>query len=263
MQKEQVVERAVAKGKFEIASEVLHDIGNALVGFGSHANRINRAAGQSNLHPVRNLSVFLKGHQTVIAEAIGREKAEALLQVTDGFAKNQSDNKAEIRKSTAELQNIIGHIQDILNIQRQLVMEHTGLHQREPVDLVKVVDECKSMLFASFDKRGIQFEVEIKPGDYTIKSDHTKLIQVVLNILKNSIEAIGPIISYHSLTGICEVTTVERFWCRSSMISSKEVLLCASKGCNLKSSRINRSARSILFSSARMVCKTGVFNRQY
>jgi signal transduction histidine kinase len=47
------------------------------------------------------------------------------------------------------------------------------------------------MLFASFDKKGIQFEVNIKPGDYTIKGDHTKLIQVILNILKNSIEAIG------------------------------------------------------------------------
>ena len=41
-QKEQELEKAIAQGKFEIASEVLHDIGNALVGFGSYLNRINR-----------------------------------------------------------------------------------------------------------------------------------------------------------------------------------------------------------------------------
>jgi len=190
-QKEQDVERAIAKGKFEIASEVLHDIGNALVGLGSHVGRIDRAAGQSNLDVVKNLSLFLKGQQAAIGDAIGDDKAEALLAVTEGFTKNQTDNEVEIRRSVTELQNIITHIQDILNIQRQLVREHTGVHQRKPVDLVKIIDDCKAMLFASFDKKGILFETDIKSGDYKIKGDHTKLIQVILNLLKNSIEAIG------------------------------------------------------------------------
>jgi PAS domain S-box-containing protein len=34
--KEQEMEKAIAQGKFEIASEFLHDIGNAMVGLGSH-----------------------------------------------------------------------------------------------------------------------------------------------------------------------------------------------------------------------------------
>jgi PAS domain S-box-containing protein len=191
-QKEQEVERAIAQGKFEIASEVLHDIGNALVGFGSHVNRIKRAAGQSNLDTIKSLSVFLKGQQSAIAGAIGESKAQALLAVTEGFTESQTDNEAEMHHSVAELQNIISHIQDILNIQRQLVREHTGVHQRKPVDLVKIINECKAMLFASLNKKGIRFETDIKPGDYTIKGDHTKLIQVILNVLKNSIEAIDP-----------------------------------------------------------------------
>lgn len=190
-QKEHEIDRAVAQGKFEIASEVLHDIGNALVGLGSHIGRINQATGLTNLDPVKNISLFLKGQQEALAAALGQDKAKALLTVVEGFINRQTANEAEIRKSVKELQNIISHIQDILNIQRQLVREHTGIHQRKPVDLVKIINECNAMLFASFEKKGIRFETDIQPGDYTIKGDHTKLIQVILNVMKNSIEAIG------------------------------------------------------------------------
>jgi signal transduction histidine kinase len=89
------------------------------------------------------------------------------------------------------LLNIITHIQEILNIQRQLVKGHRGIHERKPVNLENIIYDCRSMLFASIDKKGIQFNVNIKPGAYTIKGDHTKLMQVILNILKNSIEAIN------------------------------------------------------------------------
>jgi len=59
-QKEQELEKAIAQGKFEIASEFLHDIGNAMVGLGSHLNRINRVVDQNNLDNIKSLTVFLK-----------------------------------------------------------------------------------------------------------------------------------------------------------------------------------------------------------
>lgn len=190
--KEQELEKAIAQGKFEIASEVLHDIGNATVGLGSHLNRINRAIEQSNLDNIKNLAAFLKGQQTAMANAIGSDKAGALVAITEGIAKTQAGAQDEMRKSITELLSVIAHIQEILNIQRQLVKGHTGIHERKRVNLVNIIDDCRSMLFASFYKKGIKLKVNIKPGTYTVKGDHTKLMQVILNIFKNSIEAIDP-----------------------------------------------------------------------
>ncbi len=190
-QKEQELEKAIAQGKFEIASEFLHDIGNAMVGLGSHLNRINRVVDQNNLNNIKSLTVFLKTHQTAIAGVIGAQKAGALVAITEGIESTQSGNADEIHKSITELLNIITHIQEILNIQRQLVKGHRGVHERKPVNLENILYDCRSMLFASIDKKGIQFTINIKPGAYTIKGDHTKLMQVILNILKNSIEAIN------------------------------------------------------------------------
>jgi PAS domain S-box-containing protein len=189
-QKEQELEKAIAQGKFEIASEFLHDIGNAMVGLGSHLNRINRVVDQNNLDNIKNLALFLTAHQTTIGDAIGTNKAQALISLTEGIATTISDNGAEIHTSITELLNIVTHIQEILNIQRQLVRSHPGIHERKPVNLEHIIYDCRSMLFASIDKKGIQLKINITPGNYTIKGDHTKLMQVFLNILKNSIEAI-------------------------------------------------------------------------
>ncbi|MDO3624928.1 PAS domain-containing sensor histidine kinase [Mucilaginibacter sp. BT774] len=190
LQQEQELEKAIAQGKFEIASEVLHDIGNALVGFGSYLTRINRVAESNNLESIRNLGTFLKTQQAAIGTAIGADKAAALVSITEGIAKAQGDNQKEVSTAIGELLNIVSHIQEILNIQRQSVRNHNGTHERKPVNLGGIIDDCRSMLFASFDKKGVKFNVNIKPGNYVIKGDHTKLMQVMLNVIKNSLEAI-------------------------------------------------------------------------
>jgi PAS domain S-box-containing protein len=189
-QKEQELEKAIAQGKFEIASEVLHDIGNALVGFGSYLNRINRVMDRYNIDTIKSLALFIKSQQSALERAIGADKANALVSLTDSIHKSQAENKGEISTAVTELLNILSHIQDILSIQRQFVKGHGGSHDRKMVNLVNIIDDCKAMLLASAEKKGIQLKITIAQGEYVLKGDHTKLMQVILNVLKNSIEAI-------------------------------------------------------------------------
>ncbi len=48
-----VLDKAVAQGKFEIASDVAHDIGNAVVGFGSYLTRVKRLQEQGQFGGLR------------------------------------------------------------------------------------------------------------------------------------------------------------------------------------------------------------------
>jgi len=191
-QKEQEMEKAIAQNKFEIASEVLHDVGNAIVGFGAHVNRISRSLDQNHLDKLQSLVAFLKLQQPAIAGAIGNDKAGALTVIAEGIAKSQHATKDDIRKSVGELFNIISHIEQILNIQRQYVRSQAHSANRKPVDLTNVINDCRAMVSASIDKRDIALKVNIAPGAYILKGDHTKLMQVILNVLKNSVEAISP-----------------------------------------------------------------------
>lgn len=186
---EAMVEKAIAQGKFEIAVDVLHDIGNAVVGIGSYLTRIRRSMEQTCTENLVNLADFFADRLAPMGNAIGEAKAGAVVSMLRSMAESQRVNAEEIQKSITEQLNIITHIQDILNIQRQYVTGHES-NMKHAVNLRSIINDCLSMLFASIDKRGIVVRTDIINKSAMVQGDRTKLMQVIMNILKNSIEAI-------------------------------------------------------------------------
>jgi len=182
-------DRAVMQGKFEIASNVLHDIGNAVVGFGSYITRIKRTLEENKTDNLHKLSSFFETQQKMMAEALGKDKAEAVIGMLKGITESQKNSQEDIRKSINEQLRIITHIQEILNIQRLYLSGHENI-EKHPIHLRSIINDCMSMLLASIEKRGIKVTVSVPEKLPTIEGDHTRLMQVILNILKNSIEAI-------------------------------------------------------------------------
>ena len=184
-----MADAAVAQGKFEIAADILHDISNAVVGFGSYLARIRRSLEQNGVDNLLNLADFFEKRHVPLKDAIGEDKAAAVVSMLRSIADSQRVNGEEIQKSITEQLHIITHIQEILNIQRQYVagQETSG---KKPANLRTIVNDCLSMLFASIDKRGIQVSLDLTVASTVVFGDRTKLMQVVMNILKNSIEAI-------------------------------------------------------------------------
>lgn len=183
------LDKAVAQGKFEIASGVMHDIGNAVVGFGSYLTRVRRLQEAEQPANLQNLALFFEEHKSSISNAIGEAKADAIVKMLSGIAETQKSGQEELSKSINEQLGIISHIQEILNIQRQYVNGYEST-ERKPVSLKNIVNDSLSMLFAQIDKAGIQVAVNIPADLPLVKGDRTKLIQVVLNVLKNSMDAI-------------------------------------------------------------------------
>ncbi len=184
-----ILDKAVVQGKYEIASNVLHDIGNAVVGFSSYLTRIKHSLEQDNSENLKNLVDFFATQESAMSGAIGEAKAGAVVKILTGIAQTQKSNQADISKSITEQQHIITHIQEILNIQRQYVSGQESMEKRS-THLSSIIKDCMSMLFASLNKRNITVSQDIPDNLPAIKGDRTKLMQVILNILKNSIEAI-------------------------------------------------------------------------
>ena len=201
-----LLDKAVVQGKYEIASNVLHDVGNAVVGFSSYLTRIKRSLELDNADNLQNLVAFFETQRGPVAAAIGEAKADAIVKIISGIAQTQKTNRSDIQKSITEQQHIINHIQEILNIQRQYVGSAEAI-EKKPVSLNSIVNDCMSMLFASFNKRNIIVATDIPEDLPFINGDRTKMMQVILNILKNSIEAIEVYAVDKSIAVSAEVTS--------------------------------------------------------
>lgn len=184
-----MVDKAVAQGKFEIASDVMHDIGNAVVGFGAYLTRIKRLQEQAKAENLNQLSRFFETQKPVIAPVLGDTKTDAIITLLHGIANSEKNNQEEISKSITEQINIITHIQDILNIQRQYISGHES-GERKSISLRNIINDAVSMLFATIDKSAIAVSFDIDNDLPIMKGDRTKLMQVLINLLKNSIDAI-------------------------------------------------------------------------
>ena len=184
-----LLDKALAQEKYLIASNILHDVGNAVIGLSSYVSRIKRLLEQDNSDNLQNLAAFLKSQNDPIADAIGPTKADAIVKLVSGIAQTQKANQQDISSASLELQKIISHIQDILNIQRQYV-NTPEVPEKKEISLKPLINDCIAMMLASFKKRGIHISIDVPDLLPPFIGDRTKLMQVVLNVLKNSIEAI-------------------------------------------------------------------------
>ena len=184
-----LTDKAVTQGKFDIAADVLHDIGNAIVGFGSYLTRIKGSIEQENTGSLPNLVQFFSDHKVAMGTAIGEAKAGAVISMLNSMAESQCVSREEIQRSIAKQLTIISHIQEMLAIQRQYIAGQ-GAKERKASNIRAILNDCLSMLYASFDKKGITISVNATAEAPIIYGDRTRLMQVIMNILKNSIEAI-------------------------------------------------------------------------
>jgi signal transduction histidine kinase len=184
-----LIDKAVTQGKFEIAADVLHDIGNAIVGFGSYLTRIKGSIEQDNPESLPNLVRFFSDHLAAMGAVMGEAKAGAVISMLSSMAESQCISREEIQRSITKQLTIITHIQEILAIQRQYVAGQET-KQRKASNLRAIINDSLSMLYASFDKKGITISLDVTAESPVIYGDRTRLMQVIMNILKNSIEAI-------------------------------------------------------------------------
>lgn len=185
-----LLDKALAQRKYEIATNVLHDVGNAVVGFSSYTMRIRRSLELDNSDQLKNLVEFFEEQQSVISISLGEAKADAIVKIISGIAQTLKNNLTDISKSLTEQQSIINHIQEVLNIQRQYI-GGAQILEKKPTFINCIIKDCIAMLFASLNKRNIAVVVDIPTQLPSITADRTRLMQVILNILKNSIEAIN------------------------------------------------------------------------
>ncbi len=166
-----------------------YDIGNAVVGIGSHLTKARRSLESNDVQTLDKLLQFFEMKKDDLANALGAAKSEALNSLVVGLKENQQSLQEELSQNIKEQMGITSHISDILSIQRQYVTNSES-SRRDPMDLKSVLYDALSILMASIEKRGINLKADIPENCPYFTGDRTKLIQVFINLIKNALDAI-------------------------------------------------------------------------
>lgn len=180
-----MVRQAHEAGMAEMAVGVLHNIGNAItpaqVGATTLCNHLAESPLRSRLEEaVSPLRDFLEGKRL-----LAQEEKEYCLDILRHLPAAVTE---EFDRTVNELRSIIGkhrHIESIIRLQ----MRYARLMDNsENLDINRLVQDALKILAYDIGKRHIT--VEMRLGEVPpVKAEEAKLLQVLVNLIKNGYEA--------------------------------------------------------------------------
>jgi PAS domain S-box-containing protein len=179
----ELVELSRQAGMAEVATGVLHNVGNVLNSVNVGANCLGEGLRRSKLSSLPRVVALLREHEPDLAaffgpEGKGRQLPDYLAKLTEHLFAEQ----AEAREEVAQLEKNIEHIKDIVARQQNLA-QVSGL--TESVHLTELVDDALLLCADSLDQAGIKLTKHFAAVPPVIAQRH-KVLQVLVNLLRNA-----------------------------------------------------------------------------
>lgn len=172
----QLAEASRAAGRSQVASTVIHNVGNVLTNVNS---LLDVAAGRVDglrIEPLSKLADCLRG-----AEGTDGGLMDATPDYLQGLAESLDSDRETISQLISTLHDNVRHIHDVIRDQQR----HTGHElKRQSIRLQDLVDEAIGCCRARLDQDNVQVSVN-GDIDVDVQSDHSLLLQTVINVIGN------------------------------------------------------------------------------
>ncbi|MCA9212780.1 MAG: HAMP domain-containing protein [Planctomycetales bacterium] len=180
------VDAARRAGMAEIASGVLHNVGNVLNSVNVSASTISNRLKSSKRCQLNRMADLLDEHSDDIGDFMEHdEKGRQVPRYLRALADNLQAEEKNLADESASLLDHIEHIKAIIATQ-QSYAGTSGLV--EPISIANVLDDAVKLNATSFDRHGIQVVRDLADVP-EILVDKQRLLQIVTNLIKNAKEA--------------------------------------------------------------------------
>jgi len=184
---EKIGDIARSAGMAEVASGVLHNVGNVLNSVNVSASVMREQVRKSKAENLTRLVNLLRQHQNDIAEFISYdEKGKQIPRFIALLAEQLTEERNILFKELDELANNIDHIKNIISMQQSCAGSY-GM--REKVKLSDLVEDALKINLQEVNQHNIKVE---RRYDETplIYVDKHKLLQIIINLISNAKHAL-------------------------------------------------------------------------
>ncbi len=190
---EEALTQAFAQGRLEIVETILHNIGNAInsVTVGINVLQEN-LVGNRLIHRFSALADMVKAHKEDWGDYIKNDpKGQQVLPFMMALAADFADQNKKVTETLERVNERATHITDIIRTQRS---SNQPSMVRKNIDLQQAIWSAVKLQQDSIDKRGIQAHVDCENAPQEIQIQESQFHQMLVNLLRNSIEAIDELI---------------------------------------------------------------------
>ncbi|WP_434385396.1 ATP-binding protein [Melittangium boletus] len=184
-----LVEASRKAGMAEIATGVLHNVGNALNSVNVSVNLMSERLKHSRVQPGLARAASLLGTSTaelsafLAEDARGRQLPDYLRALSEQLGRERSELLDEVRTLLTSLD----HIKSVVSMQQQHARFSDDVVER--LDVTGLLDDALRLQAVALERVGIGVRREYTEGDF-VRVDRHKLLQILLNFLSNARHAL-------------------------------------------------------------------------
>ena len=190
---EEALTQAFAQGRLEIVETILHNIGNAInsVTIGINVLQENLVDNQL-IHRFSALADMVKAHQEDWVDYIkNAPKGQQVLPFMIALAADFTNQNKKVVETLERVRERVTHIIDIIRTQKSSSQPSMTWKN---INLQQAILSAVKLQQDSIDKRGIEVHVNCENAPQEIRVQESQFHQMLVNLFKNSIEAIDELI---------------------------------------------------------------------
>ncbi|MFZ5758128.1 MAG: ATP-binding protein [Thermodesulfobacteriota bacterium] len=180
-----LLRQAHEAGMAEMAVGVLHNIGNAITPAKVVTSVLTRQIETSPLSTKLVDSLLPLQRYLQASRDIPEDEKKRLLRLVEILPAGISEEYGKIIEELKHIRATHEHIENIISLQMRYARLADSL---EPVDIIAVARDAINMLAETLKKREILLETDLAPVP-PVRVEGTKLLQVLVNLIKNGYEA--------------------------------------------------------------------------
>ncbi|MFL5359199.1 sensor histidine kinase [Archangium sp.] len=185
-----LVDTAREVGMSEVASNVLHSVGNVLTSAVISLETLYRAVGSSRVGRLKQATALLLEHREHLADflapgARGNHLPDYLSAVADELMREQT----RLLDDMNAMGRHIEHIRAIVHVQQNYAKT---VLMPEECDLAQLVDDALRIQLAALQRHGVSVRRSLSPVP-RLKVDKHKVMQILVNLISNAKDALDAV----------------------------------------------------------------------
>lgn len=180
---QKLLETSRLAGMAEVATGVLHNVGNVLNSVNVSAGLVVEKISRSKVPQISKAAALLTGRNGDLANFLTNDPNGQRLPVF--FAKLGAfleEENAELLREVDQLSRNIEHIKEVVAMQ-QSYAKVSGVFENLPAE--QLVEDAIAMNIGAFERHGVTIERDFAPVP-TVCVDRHKVLQILINLIRNA-----------------------------------------------------------------------------